>query len=101
MPNAQCLMPNAPMPQCPNAQCPMPNAQWPVPHAPMTSPMCNASCARLQAEAVPANETVTVESGEGGWCSAAYLITHAGAKLLRAAQTPVWLAADELFKYYT
>ena len=34
-------------------------------------------------------------------CSAAYLVTHAGAKLLRAAQTPVWLAADELFKYYT
>ena len=56
---------------------------------------------RLQAEAVRANETVTVESGEGGWCSAAYLVTHAGAKLLRAAQTPVWLAADELFKYYT
>ena len=73
-----------------NAQCP--NDQ---------RPMCYASCARLQAEAVPVNETVTVESGEGGWCSAAYLITHAGAKLLRAAQTPVWLAADELFKYYT
>ena len=97
MPNAQC-----PMPQCPNA--PMPNAQCPMARTPCPNdqlPMCNASCARLQAEAVPANETVTVESGEGGWCSAAYLITHAGAKLLRAAQTPVWLAADELFKYYT
>ena len=33
MPNAQCLMPNAPMPQCPNAQCPMPNAQCPMPNA--------------------------------------------------------------------
>ena len=81
-------------------QCPMPNDQ--CPNAP-TNAQCPTQCPvpRLQAEAVRANETVAVESGEGGWCSAAYLISHAGAKLLRAAQTPVWLAADELFKYYT
>ena len=39
-----------------------------------------------------------VMHGQGGWCSAAYLITMDGAKLLRSLQTPVWLQSDGAFR---
>jgi hypothetical protein len=40
-----------------------------------------------------------VTSGQGGWCSAAYLVSLEGAQLLRKLQTPIWLAADGAFRF--
>ena len=68
MPNAQCLMPNAPMPQCPNAQCPMPNAQCPMPNAqcPMPDQYHHQASAAADTELLLCVGETPLTAG--GWC---------------------------------
>ena len=61
---------------------------------------CNGESAAHPAEA-SANATAPpfrAARGQGGWCSAAYLLSWQGARLLRALQTPVWLQSDGAFR---
>ena len=44
------------------------------------------------------NIRVRLAHGQGGWCTAAYMVSYQGAKLLRSLQTPVWLVSDGAFR---
>lgn len=46
------------------------------------------------------DELVQVKKGEGGACSACYIVSQSGARILRDANTPVWMNSDGIMDPY-